>query len=135
MSQENLELVSRAVEAFNQGGLNSDDAQAFMDDEIVFEEPPEQPAPRVARGRAEATEMFSQFEEAWEEHHTEVQELRAIDDERVLLLTIERFRGRDGIEVEQPCGSIITLSDAKIVRMQSFWEQSTALKAAADGGN
>jgi ketosteroid isomerase-like protein len=73
--------------------------------------------------------MFSQFEEAWEEHHTESEELRAIDDERVLVLSIEHFRGRDGIEIEQPCGTIFTLRGGKIVRMQSFWDRQNALEA------
>jgi hypothetical protein len=31
-------------------------------------------------------------------------EFRAIDDERVLMLSTEHFRGRDGIEISQPQG-------------------------------
>jgi ketosteroid isomerase-like protein len=53
-----------------------------------------------------------------------------IDDARILLLSIEHFRGRDGIEIDQPCGTIYTLRDGKVVRMQSFWERENALKAA-----
>ena len=30
----------------------------------------------------------------------------------------------------QPCGSVYTLRDGKIVRLQSFWERRNALKAA-----
>ena len=52
-----------------------------------------------------------------------------IDDERVLVLSIEHFRGRDGIEVAQPCGAIFTLRDGKVTRMQPFWERENALEA------
>jgi ketosteroid isomerase-like protein len=46
------------------------------------------------------------------------------------VLSIERFRGRDGIEIDQPCGTIFTFRDGKIARMQSFWDRENALEAA-----
>ena len=130
MSEENVETVRRATQAFNDGGFGSEGSLSFFDVGVVFEEPPEQPAPRVARGRDEAAELFGQFDAAWEEHRTEPEEIRALDDERVLVLSIEHFRGRDGIEIEQPAAGIFTLRGGKIVRMQAFWERATALKAA-----
>ncbi len=102
----------------------------FFHPDAVFEEPPEQPSPTVARGRDEAIRTFAQFEEAWKEHRSETEEIRVIDDERVLVLSIEHFKARDGMEISQPCGSLVTLRDGKIVRMQSFWERENALKAA-----
>ena len=74
--------------------------------------------------------MFTRFDDAWEAHRSQPDEIRAIDDERVLLLSREYFRGRDGIEIDQPSGTIFTLRSGKIIRMQSFWERATALKAA-----
>jgi len=130
MSQENIGIVREAVEAFNDSGFGSERSLSFFDESVVFEEPPEQPAPRVARGRESAAEMFGQFDEAWEEHRSEPEEIRVIDDERVLMLSIEHFRGRDGIEIDQSCGTIFTLRSGRIVRMQSFWERGNALEAA-----
>lgn len=130
MSQENVEITRRAIQAFNEGGFGSEDALSFFDAELVFEEPPEQPAPRVARGREAAARLFGQFDEAWEAHRSEPEEIRTLDKERVLVLSVEHFRGRDGIEINQPCGTIFTLRRRKIVRMQSFWERKTALDAA-----
>ena len=130
MSEENVRIVREAMEAFNESGYASERSLSFFDESVVFEEPPEQPAPRVARGRDAAAEMFGQFDEAWDEHRSETEELRAIDDERVLMLSVEHFRGRDGIEVDQPCGTIYTIRDGKIVRLQSFWERTNALAAA-----
>ncbi len=131
MEADHLAVMRMAIDAFNEG--DSQAARDFLHDDIVFEEPPEQPAPRVAKGIDATTEMLSLFDEAWERHHTEVTELRVLDDDRVLLLSIEYFRGRDGIEVDQPCGTIFTFLGNKIVRMQPFWEQSSALEAASAG--
>jgi len=39
------------------------------------------------------------------------------------------MRGRDGIQVEQPNASIFTFEHGRIVRLQSFWDQPTALEA------
>ena len=130
MSEENVEIVRRAVEAFNEGGMGSEATLSFFDAAAVFEEPPEQPGPRVAHGREAVSRLFTQFDETWEEHRTHPDEVRAIDDERVLLLSLDHFRGRDGIETDQTSGTIFTLRGGKIVRMQAFWDRVAALEAA-----
>jgi ketosteroid isomerase-like protein len=133
MSHENVEVVRRAVEAFHEGGFGSEATLEFFDVDAVFEEPPEQPGPRVAHGRESVSRIFTQFDAAWEEHQTHPDEIRAIDDERVLLLSRDHFRGRDGIELDQTSGTIFTLRGGKIVRMQAFWDRSKALEAAGRG--
>ena len=130
MSQKNLEILRRMSKSFEEAGFFAEATLDFLDADAVFEEPPEQPAPRIARGRDEIVEIFGQFDEAWEEHRSDSEEFREIDDERVLLLSIEHFRGRDGMEIDQPCGTIFTFRNAKVVRMQSFWERENALEAA-----
>ena len=127
MSDKNVEIARRAVEAFNEGGLEA--TQEFWADEMEFHEPPEQPAPRVAQGREETAKMFGEFEAAWAEHRSEPEEIRAIDSDRVLVLSIEHFRGRDGMEVSAPCAQVFTISGDKIVRYQAFWNRETALAA------
>jgi ketosteroid isomerase-like protein len=129
MSRENVEILMRFGEAFNEGGFSSDATLSFFSADAVFEEPPEQPGASKARGRESIRRMFTKFDEAWQEHRSEPEDIRVIDDERILVLTIEHFRGRDGIEIEQPGGTIFTLRDGKIARMQSFWERANALEA------
>ena len=89
-----MEIVRRTAEAFNEGGIER--AAEFFAEEVEFREPPEQPAPRIARGREEAVRMFTEFDEAWVEHRTEPEEVRAIGEDKVLVLSTEHFRGRDG---------------------------------------
>ncbi len=130
MAETNEEVVRLAVQAFSEEGFSSERAASFLDAEVVFEEPPEQPAPRTAHGRAATIEMFGQFDEAWEEHRSVIETLETLEGDRVLALTVEHFRGRDGIEIEQPCGSLFTLRNGKIIRMQVFWERESARSAA-----
>jgi ketosteroid isomerase-like protein len=130
MSDESAEIIRRLVETYNEGGFGSAATLDFFDVAAVFEEPPEQPGPTVAEGRDAVARTFARFDEAWEEHRSEPEEIRVIDAERVLLLSVDHFRGRDGIEITQPSGTIFTLLDGKVVRMQAFWERRSALEAA-----
>jgi ketosteroid isomerase-like protein len=130
MSEKNVEIVRRAIDVFNESGFEGFGTSELVADDIEFHEPPEQPAPRVARGREEVLEMTKEFDSAWAEHQSEAEEIRALDAERVLLLTTEHFKGRDGIEVDAPFGAILTLRDGTVVRWQAFWDRQNALDAA-----
>ena len=134
MSEENVDIVRRAVESFNELGFDSVGTSDLVTDDVEFHEPPEQPAPRVARGREEVRTLAGEFDSAWEEHKSEPQEIRAVDADRVLLVTVEHFKGRDGIELEAPLASIFTLRDGKIARWQAFWDKQKALEAAGLSG-
>jgi ketosteroid isomerase-like protein len=130
MSEENVEIVRRAVDEFNESGFDGVGTSDLVADDLEFHEPPEQPAPRVARGREEVRKLAGEFDAAWTEHRSEPQEIRAVDADRVFLATIEHVRGRDGIELEAPFAAVFTLRDGKIVRWQAFWDRQKALQAA-----
>jgi ketosteroid isomerase-like protein len=128
MSQENVEIVRRSIDAFNAGGLAA--AAEFAHPDLVFEEPPTQPGSITAHGVENARKTLSAFDDTWEEHRTEVEELRDLGGDDVLTLTVEHLRGRDGVAFSQPCGSICTLAEGKIIRLRPFWDRSDALDAA-----
>jgi len=130
MSQENVEIIRRLVDSYNRAGIGAEATLGFFDDAAVFEEPPEQPGPTVVEGRGAVAQTFRAFDEAWEAHRSDPEDIRVIDAERVLLLSVDYFRGRDGIEIVQPSGTVFTLRDGKVVRMQAFWERENALDAA-----
>jgi ketosteroid isomerase-like protein len=130
MSEENVNIVRRAVELFNDQGFEAFGDSELVTDDFEFHEPPEQPAPRVARGREEARQLGVEFDAAWEEHRSEPHEIRAVGADRVLLVTTEHFKGRDGIEVEAPFAAVFTLRDGKLFRWQAFWDKQKALATA-----
>jgi len=130
MSEENVRVIRSLFDAFNEAGGIKPTLPRFFTRDAVFEEPPEQPAPRVARGREAVGEIFGAFDEAWAEHRSIPGEIRALDDDRVLAFSVDHLRGRDGIEFEQPSTTIFTLRDGKVARMQAFWDRERALEAA-----
>jgi ketosteroid isomerase-like protein len=74
--------------------------------------------------------LFQAFDEAWETHRSDIQEARAVGTDKVLVFSIERFVGRDGIEVEAPGAAVFTVRDGLIVRWEAFWEEERAREAA-----
>jgi ketosteroid isomerase-like protein len=129
MSEENVEVVRQAVKQFNELGFDGIGVSDLVADDIEFREPPEQPAPRVARGRDEVRKLAGEFDAAWVEHESEPEEIRAVGADQVLLVSVERFKGRDGIELEAPFAAIFTLRGGKIIRWEAFWDKQRALKA------
>ncbi len=128
MSRENVEILRQANQAFNESGVSA--AKRFFADDAEFVEPPEQPGPRVARGIDAVVKLFGEFDEAWSEHQSEIEEIRELPPDRLLVFSTERFRGRDEVEVAAPAGAVFTFRDGKIVRWEAFWDRQRALEAA-----
>ncbi len=96
---------------------------------VEFREPPDQPGAGVFVGIDAAREALRAWEEAWEEQVTVIDRVVDLDDGRVLVLTTERLRGRDKIEMEQQSAAVVTVREGKIARWDSYWDQTAALKA------
>ena len=129
MSQENVEVVRTAFQAFAERGL---DAMAeFWDPDIDW---------RAAEGaiddvgemhglaavRRYVREGFDNFDDV----SFVVEELRDVGDDRVL--SIQRLKGRaklSGIEVELRYASVNTIRDGKVVRVREYLSVEDALKA------
>jgi len=126
MSQENVELVYTAQVAFNEGGIEA--LAPFLHPDVVFAEPPEQPGATTFHGLQDVLAGFGRWSETWASQRSEVERVVDMDD-TVLVLHRETLLGRDGIQVEQPCGTVFMVSDGKIVSFASYWDQSTALAA------
>jgi ketosteroid isomerase-like protein len=129
MSEENVDVIRSAVEAFNTEGPEVAGERFFADD-VEFVDPPDSPSPRIARGREEVRKQFNAFNETWENHTSEPQEFRAVGPDKVLLVSVEHFTGRDGIQLEASSASIFTLREGKVVRWETFWNAEGALRAA-----
>ena len=100
---------------------------ALLDPEVHFVGPAAQPdSSWVGRtGRDAMVEGWDDWFSAWEEQRTQLLEIMERGS-RVLALTNDRFRGRDGIEIEMKGGGIYTFRDATIVRIQTFFDHESA---------
>jgi ketosteroid isomerase-like protein len=126
MSQ-NSAIIARMYEAFNRGGVEA--AAEFLDPEVVFSEPPEQPGATTFYGRDRVLEGFGKWSKTWSTQQSVIEKVIEHDD-TVVVLTREKLVGRDGIAIEQPCGTVFTVKNQKIVRFDSYWDQRRALEAA-----
>ena len=129
MSQENVEIVRKLIDAFNRGDLDA--WLGFLSPEVVWESLPLPGFREVYRGRSGAREWLEQLQEVFEEAHLEIEEITALSDDRVLFGYTQIGRGRgSGLPVESRSWPIVWLADGLITRRQVFWTRDEALEAA-----
>ncbi|MEK6325906.1 MAG: nuclear transport factor 2 family protein [Actinomycetota bacterium] len=134
MSQENVELVRRAFELFNQGGVPAAFSSGLMSPELVFDPSASGiPGAGVYRGR---DEVWAFFEEDWfeafpfDEWELEVEELIDHGDQ-VFAMTRQRGRGASsGVAAELVLANIFTLRDGEVVRIELYRDRERALEVA-----
>jgi uncharacterized protein len=124
MSQENVEVVRAAFEAWNQGDLDAwletfdpevewHTSGAFLGFETAY------------YGHDGVRNFWQQFREGWEEISLDIEEI--IDrGEQVIVLFWFRAKGRDGIEVQRRHAICHTVRGGRVVEAANFagWEQA-----------
>jgi len=126
MSQENVEIVRAAVDAWNRGDWDAalkDGAPSF---EFDFSR---SVGPR--RGVYSLDQMrgfFHEFVESWESNRIEADEFIEAGEHVVTPNTLY-VRGRDGIEVQARAAWVWTLREGRITRLCFYQERQEALEA------
>ena len=129
MSQENVEVVRRGIEAWNQH-----DADLWLSDAAPeVEWMPAGPAAverTVYRGHEEVTAGFASIWETWEEFRFEESEVRDLGDS-VLWLGRARMKGGGSqVELDQEFAILTVLRDGKVTAVNTFLAWGEALEAA-----
>jgi len=131
MSQQNVDAVRRAWEAFNRGDLGAFFADVAAD--VEFVEDPAFPEAAVFHGREEIATYLAGFQEAMADHRFEVEEVRDLGD-RVLALVHETARGTSsGADVDQRPAFLYEFRDGLIVRVRAYLDRAEGLAAVAAG--
>jgi ketosteroid isomerase-like protein len=128
MSRENVEIMRRAVEAFNHGGVEA--MRDFYDPDVEYCEDPKFPEARVYRGRDSVVRQFQEFGAAFEEYRFDIEDL--VDNgDQVIGVIHEHALGRtSGAKTDRRTGWITTLRAGRIVRLEIFLDPGDALEAA-----
>jgi ketosteroid isomerase-like protein len=133
MSQENVEIVRRAFDEFQEGLARGDPAAPFDSGlnapEAEWILPPNSPGFRqVYRGR----EGFLEFMRTWtEDFHWSIELERVIDagDDSVVAVFHQRATGKaSGVPVELHMALIYELQDGRVIRMRNFLDPAEALE-------
>ena len=129
MSQENVELIRQAIEAFNVGDVERATATIAPECEYI----PTGAVPGIG-GVYHGPEGFRRFLESfWGEFDAPVAEIRDLIDAGDHVVAAQTFRGRgkqSGVETSWDLWQVWTLRDGKAIRGQGFTSESDALKAA-----
>ena len=133
MSEENVEVVTRAVDAFSRG-----DAGAFCEltsPDIEWKVGLAAVEGEVFRGHEGVRTYFGRLGGAWSEFHFLADEYRDLGDTVVVLGRLRGFGRGGGVPVESPVGAVWDLRDGKIWRLRAYLAHAEALAVAerADG--
>jgi ketosteroid isomerase-like protein len=130
MSQENVEIVREATDAFNR--QDPDALIACLRHDVEWEAQSGFPGiPGVYRGWAEVREWFEDFLEVWESFHAEVAEITELGDGRVFVEFLVTTRGvSSGVETQLRVWLVFSFAGGKIARRHAFGTRDEALEAA-----
>ena len=132
MSQEDLVVVRRAIDAFGRG-----DAEAFCElttPDVEWKVGLAAVEGEVFRGHDGVRTYFGRLRGAWSEFHLLGEEYRDLGD-AVLVLGRLRGFGRGGeVPVESPVGAVWELCEGKIWRLRAYLTHAEAIAAASGEG-
>jgi ketosteroid isomerase-like protein len=128
VSEENVEIVRRALEAFNSGELAQ--ILALTHPQFVAEVPPEISAePDVYRGEDGIRRYLSSFQDVMEDIGFEAERFWDAGDSIVVALRLTA-RGREtAIAVEQRTTGVWTVRDGKVIGIRAYATSAEALEA------
>ena len=132
MSEENVEVVRRLLEAYDRGDMEGMisliDPDGELHSAIVGGA-----EGSVYRGTEGFRKWYADAYGSFEELRNEWSEFRDLGD-RVLALGHVKARARkSGVELDSPLGWLFTVRDGKVVRSEFFLSHAHALKAAGFG--
>ena len=130
MSQENVEIVRRHIEAFRRG--DPPGALSQLDPYVVWD------ASRialldvsVAYGHEEFSQTIRHYIGAFEDYDYELERLTDLGSGAVLAVVTEEGRGKSsGVPVQRSFAPLYTVIDGKIARITFFPSEADALEAA-----
>ena len=128
MSQENVEIVRAAFDAFERD--DTDGVLSLCDPEIEITQADDLlGAPQHQHGHAGMLEAFAVWPEQWDDYRIEVVSMTDLGD-RVMVKQMARGRGKDtGIPVEMLFTFLFSVRAGKITEWRIFTREDEALKA------
>ena len=125
MSQENVELVKRWVDAWNRGQRSLPEGE--VDPDLVIES---RFRPEPYSGVRGVEQWTREIDEQFEEWRIEIDDWLSKDN-LVVALGQLHIRGRaGGVEFDQPAAAMVEVRDGRLFRLRLFADHAEALEAA-----
>ena len=129
MSQENVEIVRRMLEAYVSGDFET--ALAAYDPEVEFDVSI-RPEGGVYRGHDGVVEAVRSWTGTWDDYRVEVEEIIDAGGDRVLLVDRQTGRGKgSAAPLDQQTFWVYTIRAGKIIRVKWLPTREQAFREAA----
>jgi ketosteroid isomerase-like protein len=130
MSEEDVEIVRRYVDAFNR--RDRDAFLALLDPQFEGIPPSDWPESTPVRGHEAAWDFGLELEEPWQEGGGEITELIGAGNDRTVMGIAARRAGKaSGVDLGKfEAWAVISFRGGRIVRLEWFLDRSEALEAA-----
>jgi ketosteroid isomerase-like protein len=132
MSQENVELVRRMAEVWNEAGWEGVANRNLLDPEVEYHDDRRWPEARSVVGPAALVERFSEIMDVLGKNAT-AQVEKVVDAGGDSVALIFRFTGEaraSGLHHEYRWGFVCRVSEGRIAYIQAYLDPDEALKAA-----
>ena len=128
--KRNVDLVREGMEAWSRGDYEA--TLALIDPAVVWRPVTAWPGIQAEyRGHAGVRRFWDAFRDPWQEITLEADDIRELDESRVL--TRSHFRGigrASGVATEARNYTVWTIANGKLIRFESFTEEQAALDSA-----
>ena len=136
MSEENVEVVRRMAEVWNEAGWEGVVDKGLLDPEVEYRDDEKWPEARATVGTAALVERFDEVMEVLgKDAEVEVEELLDAGGDHVVM--VFRFRGEaraSGIRHDYRWGFVCRVREGQIDYMQAYLEPERAIEAAGLSG-
>ena len=130
MSQGNVDIIRRAIEAFERGGLDQvHQLREYYHPDVEWHEDPAFPESGVYRGIDSVMAYHRQFLSEFAEIHYEAQELIDANDHVIANMRIQGRGKASGAEFELSAWWAFTLRDGQLIRIHAYLDRTRALEA------
>src|SRR6266404_1106999 len=126
MSQENVEIVKRAIAAINQRDVSLYLTLCAPDVELIS---PVAPLEGANTGPEGIRQFFEGVQEATSSFCLDAERLQAVGDDRVLVLGQVSIMSQGGIPFAQPFATVYDLVEGKLRRVRVYGDRDEALEA------
>jgi ketosteroid isomerase-like protein len=133
MSEENVEIVRRWIEAFNRGGV--DMAAHFVDSDVEWTTTGLYIEAGTYRGHEGVLRYLDALAAEFEDFRSEPEELIDAGDQVVVPVRITGRGRQSGAPVDLAFTMVVSLRNGRIFRIRNFPEKAEALEAAGLGGS
>lgn len=132
VSRENLEIVQRGFEAFNERGVEG--ILPFIHPEFEATTPPNLASePDTYRGHDGIRRWFDSFDEVMDQIRWDANDFQQVGDRVVVEFTL-RARGKTtGLDFGQDAVMVWSLRDGRAIRVELFESMDEALRAVREG--